>query len=522
MRAGLSPVQQERVPSLVSHAALVCLTPLAEEKEEEQKRVLERTATEWKLDALGAKGNAIQTSFVHASAAAARSKRVKSTMVDAAQAVARGVGGVNRFESNRGSEGGDMLTMQKAVFKIQAFFFHRKHLREQQRAAEAAREQGGSEDGVVTLEERDDGDGPITARKVSMEDHAPVRAAYPPSDPETDGESRRSGQNNPSTPASRLPSRASTHSQSGYASGGDQASMNRFGWRSAQSFRQLRLSSGSGTPTRSHIPAPPKSKSPGDAPTKPFSSPVPPSRPPRRVDDLLRKESWRSPTRRHISPPSNSHAADSSHTAESGAALPPMQLQSGETSAAAVRRLASESLQTQKEPFLDSTRAFGWSPRERDAIVRGDATEGTIAADRVVRLAKYFQEAYEREHPEFSRMMAECSRQGTSGAAVLGEATVRLWLGALSLGQYADGLLGAGFDTMERLSLLESDDLDALAETGPNGEPAVIVKRGHRRHLLAAVQDLQEKLCAADLRNISQVDPEPKESEARANSPLKL
>lgn len=120
-----------------------------------------------------------------------------------------------------------------------------------------------------------------------------------------------------------------------------------------------------------------------------------------------------------------------------------------------------------------------------------------------------WRRAYHATHPEFRDTMLSVLEAGPEGAQMFAEDTVRMWLGAIGLVQYADPLIALGFDSMEALSLLEAEDLDLLNTSegggggGASAGPTAVILPGHKKKLIHAVSQLREAVETAGLAKMT-------------------
>ena len=122
--------------------------------------------------------------------------------------------------------------------------------------------------------------------------------------------------------------------------------------------------------------------------------------------------------------------------------------------------------------------------------------------------------AHEVANPGVVTAMVAAARGGADEACRASGEAVRFWLRAMLLERYADSLLAAGFDTMERVALMEEEDLQAvfkmvqsepsLAEAAAGRAPPPRKGRmrmppGHARQLLKAVGQIRRLMDEADI-----------------------
>lgn len=138
----------------------------------------------------------------------------------------------------------------------------------------------------------------------------------------------------------------------------------------------------------------------------------------------------------------------------------------------------------------------------------------SLAALRAEAAHRLWVAAHEVANPGVVTAMVAAARGGADEACRASGEAVRFWLRAMLLERYADSLLAAGFDTMERVALMEEEDLQAvfkmvqsepsLAEAAAGRAPPPRKGRmrmppGHARQLLKAVGQIRRLMDEADI-----------------------
>jgi hypothetical protein len=136
-----------------------------------------------------------------------------------------------------------------------------------------------------------------------------------------------------------------------------------------------------------------------------------------------------------------------------------------------------------------------------------------LAAKRMVNAERLWKAAFDVGHPGVTLAIAQAVEGGTATAGGATSALVAYWLEALLLGQYSETLQSAGFDSLERLALMEEDDVHLLFKVAPEPEEEASASKkkkkkrsrphmlpGHYKQLLHAVSLLRVELDKADAR----------------------
>lgn len=161
------------------------------------------------------------------------------------------------------------------------------------------------------------------------------------------------------------------------------------------------------------------------------------------------------------------------------------------------------------------------TPSEAALLGTPDAGNGgaphdvaSLAALRAQAARRLWEAAHEVANPGVVAAVVAAARGGADEACRASGESVRFWLRAMLLERYADSLLAAGFDTMERVALMEEEDLGAVFKLVPSepglaevaagrAAPAkkgrVRMPPGHSRQLLKAVARIRRLMDEADI-----------------------
>jgi len=187
----------------------------------------------------------------------------------------------------------------------------------------------------------------------------------------------------------------------------------------------------------------------------------------------------------------------------------------GATSAEAAGAAAGVAAPRDEQSLTPSELALLGTPDSRRDGAPHDVA--SIAARRAEAARRLWQAAHEVANPGVVAAVAAAARGGSEEACRAGAETVRFWLRSMLLERYADGMVSSGFDTMERVAMLQREDLgtvfrlvdadETLAD--PRAAPRKRKGRtrmppGHLRQLLRAAHRIRVYMDAADVEALAE------------------
>lgn len=138
----------------------------------------------------------------------------------------------------------------------------------------------------------------------------------------------------------------------------------------------------------------------------------------------------------------------------------------GADSASEASRLALSTAPRDKASLTPSEAMLLGTPDERRAGFPHDVE--SLAARRAAAAHRLWVAAHEVANPGVVAAVAAAARGGAEEACRATAETVRFWLRSMLLERYADTLIASGFDTLERLAMMEQEDMGVLFKIAPD------------------------------------------------------